>query len=253
MQLEDKQLEGPELEREQQLETLEEGEAKETELPVLAGVEVRDAELLHRGRLFDAMQAILAGNELGIGKLYLPQRETEALEFLQAAMTGRDSLGRFVFAEDRATLLEQALAVLQENLTHGDAEQLATLETRYAEMTEHVAVLREQLDSLEEAQDDEGFFFHKDVEGGAQADEPPDEPETDAKPEPLADYLRAPELPDRPAHVSTLDGPAVQERTPHVTTLDGPAVAERKAHVSTLDKGGPEAPVRSDHVSTLGD
>src|SRR5262249_19810303 len=114
MQLEDKELEGPELEREQRLEVLEQPR-EEVELPVLVGVEARDIELLHRGRLFEAMQAILAENELNIAALYMPRRETEALEFLQAAVLGKDSLGRFVFAEDRASMLEQALAVLQEN------------------------------------------------------------------------------------------------------------------------------------------
>ena len=104
MRAEDKQLEGPELERAQRLETgIEQGHE---ELPVLAGEEVHDAELAHRGRLFDAIQLILSRGQLNVSLLHLPQREAHALEFLQTAVTGRDvNLGKFVYAEDRSAML----------------------------------------------------------------------------------------------------------------------------------------------------
>src|SRR5262245_32594010 len=105
MRLEDKQLEGPELEREEGLEKHEDGPSEQTALPVLVGEEARDVGLLHRGRVLDAMQAMLARSDVDVGALYLPQRESEALTFLKTAVSGEDSLGRFVYAEDRASLL----------------------------------------------------------------------------------------------------------------------------------------------------
>ncbi|MBX3155756.1 MAG: hypothetical protein KF773_07140 [Deltaproteobacteria bacterium] len=228
MDFEDKKLEGAELEREQRLEVREEVQEQEEELPVLAGEEVRDGELLHRSRLFDAMRSILAGNELGIGNLHLPRRASEALEFLQAAVQGRDARGQFVYAEDRASMLEQALAVLQENLTHGDAAELAQLEATYGEMTERVAELRDELTGLAEAQDDIEHLLQREARKDDGEDDDDDARDGDgdqaaADVEPLADYLRAPALPERPPHVST------------------------------LSDGGPEAPPRRDHVSTLGE
>ncbi|HEY5938674.1 MAG TPA: hypothetical protein VIU61_28680, partial [Kofleriaceae bacterium] len=153
MRAEEKELEGPELEREVGLE-VEEAKEEEEEMPILAAEEVVDAELLHKGRLFDALQLILADEELNISLLYLPQREANALEFLQAAVTGQDSMGEFVFAEDRGVLLEQALAVLQANLTQGDQAQLAELHAKFDQLSERVGTLRAELLSLEDAQDD---------------------------------------------------------------------------------------------------
>ena len=112
MELEDKQLEGRDLDRELQLEN----ERDIDELPVVVE-DVVDVELQHRGKLYDALQLILADAELAVSRLGLPQRETAALEALQAAVAGRDpTMGTFVFAEDRQRLLEQALAVLQQNI-----------------------------------------------------------------------------------------------------------------------------------------
>src|SRR5512138_1346054 len=154
MRLEDKELEGPDLERAQRLEVLEQTAEKDRELPEQATEQVVDVELEHRSRLFDALQLLLAGGELDIALLYLPARETLALEALQAAVHGRDSLGQFVYAEDRAALLEQALAVLQQNLTHGSASELAALHAKYDELTDELATIRESLLDLEDAQDE---------------------------------------------------------------------------------------------------
>jgi hypothetical protein len=150
MRAEDKALEGPELEHLAEAET-----RKQDELPVLAGSEVQDLELDHRGRLFDALQLILAGEQLTVSLLQLPQREAHALEFLQTAVTGREvHQGSFVYAEDRRAMLEQALAVLQQNLTHGSAAELAELHAKFAGLSTRVAELRDQLVELEDAQDE---------------------------------------------------------------------------------------------------
>jgi hypothetical protein len=153
---EEKQLEGPELEQavttERQIES---EERQEEELPQLAGEEVRDAELQHRSRLFDALRLIVEGEQLTVSLLGLPQRETHALEALQTAVNGRDvHMNGFVFAEDRKVLLEQALAVLQANLTFGDSAELAELHGRYDSLVERIGALREELTNLEDAQDD---------------------------------------------------------------------------------------------------
>jgi hypothetical protein len=225
MDLEEKKLEGAELARDVELEEVVEGPEEETELPVIAGEEVHDIELAHRGRLFDAMQLILAGDKVSVSALYLPQRETEALEFLQTAVSGKDTLGMFVYAEDRASLFEQALAVLQENITHGNAEEIAQLEAKYGAMSDQVSELRHQLSELAEAQDDEERL-REDHKDKADDDKPPQDKPPDAETKPvegLADYLR------------------------------GPEISDKSPHVSTLDKGGPEAPPLADHVSTLGE
>src|SRR5262249_18981602 len=121
-----------------------------------AGEAVRDLELEHRSTLFDAIRSVLAGQNVTVSLLYLPQRETQALEALQTAVRGQDSIGEVVFAGDPSGLLEQALAVLQQNVTHGEPAQLAALHTKFDELTSRVEELRDRLVSLEDAQDE--FF-----------------------------------------------------------------------------------------------
>ncbi|HEU0033264.1 MAG TPA: hypothetical protein VFQ53_21675 [Kofleriaceae bacterium] len=225
MRAEDKELEGPELEREQRLE--EENNLREQdELPVLAGEEVADLELGHRGRLFDALQLILAREQINISLLQLPQRETHALEFLQTAVSGRDvHLGDFVYAEDRRALLEQALAVLQQNLTHGSPSELAELQSKYDALTEDIAELRDTLLDLEDAQDDmiEEHARQK-LEEASEGDEPEegDEPAGDVEPgfvEAARSSLVGPERPEPAKPPSTLSGEPAVERAEHVSTL----------------------------------
>lgn len=262
MRLEDKELEGPDLEREQGLEELsDETHEHDRELPQLAGPEVVDTELVHRSRMFDALQAILAGENLAIPMLYLPQRETRALEALQAAVTGRDrSMNTFLFAEDRQALLEQALAVLQQNLTHGDAETLAVLSTKYDELTEHVADLRHQLLDLEDAQDD--LIEQKQPRELAKPDATDtDDTDTSAEPgfleaaldeldRPRPSTLTGPDLPEVAKPASTLDGSEDLDVAPRPTSLTGPDLPAPAAHVSALDAPGPEAAPPA-YVSTL--
>lgn len=266
MRLEDKELEGPDLEREQGLEKLEdETHENDKELPEHAGTELIDAELAHRDRLFDALQLILAKEDVSIPMLYLPQREAQALEALQAAVTGRDrSMNTFVFAEDRKSLLEQALSVLQQNLTRGDQATLAALHAKYDEMTENVAALREELLGLEDAQDDliEQKRPDKTV-GEAPETEDADESVTGFiasalnalaqvaldHPQEFQSTLSGAERPEVAKGPSTLDGPEV-EVVEKPTTLAGAELPDRAAHVSMLDAAGPEA-TKAAYVSAL--
>lgn len=219
MRVEDKELEGPELEREQRVESAAQ-EREEAPLPVLAGDEIRDVGLEHRSRVLDALQLILAREQVNLGLLYLPARETQALEALQAAVTGADSVGEFVFAEDRRSLLEQALAVLQQNVTHGEPAQVAELQSRFTELTDRVTTLRDELENLEDSQE-ERDEWHIAARwgygpGGSAA------PDTTDKPKPGADgdaRLDGPER-EQPAKVSTLAGPGPAiEKLPAPTTL----------------------------------
>jgi hypothetical protein len=270
LRAEDKELEGPELEREPRLEE-EHVRAEEPELPILAEQEVVDIELVHRSRLFDALELILAEAHVEIGQLQLPEREMHALEFLQAAVSGRDELGTFVYAEDRRNLLEQSLAILQANITHGDATKLSELHAKFDTMSERVATLRAELSSLEDAQDE---LFAQDREGAKAeasdtADKPGDKPAKkpdkeslgfisralnaisgrsndnaslydgpEAKHEPKPSTLSGPDVPDKPKPASTLAGPDVPVPARPASTLSGPDRAEPAKPGSTLD--GPE-------------
>ncbi len=274
MRLEDKELEGPDLEREQGLEQLEDGTHEHDKaLPEHAGPEVVDAELSHRTRMFDALQALLAGENLSIPMLYLPQREAQALEALQSAVTGRDrSMNTFLFAEDRKSLLEQALSVLQQNLTRGDSATLTALHAKYDQLTEHVANLRDELLGLEDAQDDLIEQKQRDEEvtsGDAPDTEDKDEDdsvtgfiasalnalaqvaqvEADAAPQPFRSTLVGPDLPEDTKLGSTLDGPEVKVED-KTSALAGPDLPAPAPHVSLLDTPGPEV-TKPEHVSVL--
>ncbi len=249
MRLEDKELEGPELERDERVGLREQRETVEAdhELDGMPKPELVDLELAHPSRLLDALQMILDGEYLEVELLYLPQRETRALESLQMAVTGRDpGMGTFVFADDRAELLEQALAVLQQNLTHGSPAALAELETHYAKLTDRVAELRERLVDLEDAQDE--LMEHQADREVATAPTDTDDRDADSKPgfvgeavEELGSTLTGPERPEPAKTPSTLVGPAASqssEPAPFSSTLgdglDEEAIRASGAHARAV-------------------
>jgi hypothetical protein len=228
---EEKQVEGHTVEQEVGLEKLDET-VEQQELPDVGGEQLRD-ERADGSMLLDAMRQILANSPLNIEQLGLPARELRALDALQKSVSGRSDTHMFVFAEDRKSLLEQALAVLQPNLT---AETSDSLE----QMTKHVAALRHKLTNLSDAQDelmaDEKERF---IEAAAETEDKPGKP---AKPSD----------PDAPRPASTVKGPgpAVEWKEKPITVDKGPE-AKREEHVTTLTKG-PEVK-REDKVTTLGD
>lgn len=276
MRAEDKELEGPDLEREER--TREVAAHEEEELPAIGGEELRDLELEHRSTLFDAIRLVLAGEKVVVSLLYLPQRETHALEALQAAVNGQDSVGEFVFAEDRRALLEQSLGVLQQNVTHGDSEQLAELHAKFDELTARVTELRERLVNLEDAQDDlfdeKRQYEEEAVEDDGDKDDKPGTPATPGKPGAPAKpgkpatpgkpttpgkpatpgkaedaSLYGPERPAPPTPPSTLAGPERPAPPAPPSTLYGNAPPEPPPPPSTL--AGPERLVPSPPPSTL--
>jgi hypothetical protein len=240
---EEKELEGPELEREEQLQ--EESARDEEQLPDLGGEALRDIELEHRSTLFDAIRLVLAGEHVTVSLLYLPQRETHALEALQAAVSGQDSVGEFVFAEDRRALLEQSLAVLQQNVTHGKPEQLAELHAKFDELTERVGELRHRLLNLEDAQEE---LLGSELQHGKAVSDEGDKGDggggdgADAASAASA-ALDGPERPVAPKPPSTLAGDAPPETPRPASTLAGDAPPEAPRPASTLvGDAPPEAP-----------
>lgn len=191
--------------------------------------ELRDE---HREVLMGAMHAILERDTIAISQLALPARELRALEYLQAAVSGKEALGRFVYAEDRRTMLEQALAILQPNLAQ-DVEV----------MVEQVDVLRGHLVNLEDAQE-EKFGW----EQGAELEEVP---ETTEKP----DEDRSLDGPERevakPASTVADGGPEAPEKADAPSTLSKGAAVEREEAASTLSSGDP-VPDRPSAASSLG-
>jgi TolA-binding protein len=266
---EERELEGQDLERDARTQGAVERERdKSEELPDYAGEVAVDLELDHRSRLFEAVRLVLAEEHLSIELLYLPQRETHALIALKSAVDGRDHVGEFVFAEDRKALLEQSLAVLQQNITHSDPAQLAELQSKFGELHERVAELRDRLTSLEDAQEDileeRNRMLEEEAAGGGDsgdddsASEATDTAATDGSlyeperpvPPRAPSSLAGPDLPAQPPRPSSLAGPDLPAQPPRPSSLAGPdrsdeptasAAEAAPAGTETGARSGPDA------------
>jgi hypothetical protein len=147
-------------------------------------------------------------------------------------------------------MLEQALAVLEPILEHGDDALVHDLDDIRAQVGE----LRERLTNLEDAQDE--LLVEDDGEIKAETDEQPPEdarldgPERPPRPKP-ASALSGPERPPEPAKPMTLTGPAIPDEPAKPSTLSGAELPARPAAPSTLS-GTPiaDAPAQP---TTLGD
>ncbi len=240
MRAEDKQVEGPDLTRAEQHRL---SEQEPTALPEIAGEEVRDIDRERGTRLIDAMREILGDNVVNVEQLGLPARELRALKALQQAVTGKGELDEFVFAEDRKSLLEQALAVLQPNLSNGQTSELAEMAGALELLTQSVAQMREQLTNLSDAQDellgDERERFLTAIAA-----------ETDDK---AGDKPAKPLDPDAPRPASTVSGPGPEvTRGERLSTVIGGPEAKREERPSTVSGPGPEVK-REDAPTTLGE
>ena len=223
MREDEKQVDGPDLEREQEKETL--VEDKEEELLPDAGEQARAIDQERSGMLLGAMRMILDKQQLLVSSLHLPQREERALEALQAAVSGRTSnTDRFVYAEDRRSMLEQALAVLQPNLAGGDKTLLAEMHEQMSMLTRRVSEVRNQLEHLEEAQ--EGLSAHEIHANKAEAGD------TDDKPKPTPSDLDAPN--PAPSSPSSLVGPDLKEAPRPASSLTGPALEQASKPPTSL-------------------
>ena len=269
MRAEDKEVDGPDLVRaEKKQNELERGD--DEEVRELTGEAVREAHGADRAMILDAMRSILEESQLSVESLHLPKRELLALEALQAAVNGRDSkLDQFMYATDRSEMLEQALAVLQPNLTYGDAK---AIDGMFKDMVVRVGDLRRNLKGLEDAQDEllDGSQKHGlgKAEGGDTDDKPkPDDGDAtltgpERKVPAKASSLLGPDLAQAPKAASTLAGPAAETARP-ASSLDGPetertserwgAGPDPKIAKLASSLGGAEAPDNPAAPSTLGD
>jgi hypothetical protein len=229
---EEKVVDGPELERDEGKESLEDEDVEA--LPELVDEQVVDREVEHRDQVLAATRAIFARETIVVDTLQLPKRELIALEFLKAAVDGRDrDLAKWIYAEDRRDMLEQALAVLEPILERHDGAMASELD----EVRVRVGELRVRLWNLEDAQDellveDDGEVKAETESGDKPADASLDGPERPAAPKP-ASTLSGPERAPEPARSTTLVGPDVRE-SPRPSTLGGPALPDEPSKPTTL-------------------
>jgi len=236
------------------------------QLPETVGEAVTESSMELRGALLGAIRMVLADQQVHVAELALPAREARALEALQLAVTGQSELGAFLYASDRRDMLEQALAVLQPDLTHTDAQTARELQAQLSEITARVGELRHTLTSLDDAQDELVEVQQKAaLEETESDDKPKPKPSDPDAPRPATTLtgpalpdtapppttLVGPALPDAPTPPTTLVGPALPDAPTPPTTLVGPDLPETRTPPTTLV--GPELPAVPPPVTTLGD
>lgn len=222
MRQEDKEVDGPDLEKaEERKRETELVEENEDELYDLDGLPETTLDGDRAIDVLAAMKQILAGDSLVINDLKLPKRQLVALEALKTAVEGKDQrLSQFVYAEDRRTLLEQALAVLQPEIAsmQGAGKQ-------FDEMLAKVGTLREKLNVLEDSEEEliEGRVndYAKD---GNDTDDKPDEPDNSDldDPKPAAKKADAKKPDDKTDDDQSLTGPERPVPPKGPTTLGDP-------------------------------
>jgi hypothetical protein len=216
-------------------------------LPAPAVEAIQEASRQQRMQLLGAIRMILGQERLDIRELRMPQRETQALEALQAAVQGRSSQLQFVFASDRRDLLEGALAVLQPDLTRTDDKTARELHAQLDDLSERLADLRHRLSALEDAQEEPVRHHEADrIVTAPPEDSKPSDPDAPRPPT----TLTGPELPAEKPVPTTLTGPELPAEKPAPTTLTGPELPEQAPVPSTLT--GPELPEAPPAPSTLG-
>jgi hypothetical protein len=225
----------------------------EDRLPQPVVEAIQDASRERANQLLGAVRMILGRERIDIERLAMPARETRALHALRAAVEGKSAeLDQFVYACDRRDLLERALGVLQPDLTQTDDKTARELAAQLEDMSRRIGELREQLSSLEDAQDE---LLHTQeaaeivaAPGDKPTPKPPPRPVDPDAPRP-ATALTGPELPAAPPAPSTLTGPDLPPAPPVPSTLTGPDLPPARPAPSTLS--GPELPEPGPAPSTL--
>jgi hypothetical protein len=224
---EDKEVDGPELEQAE--ERKRENELVEEDEEALLDLDGKPYEMQHDrergGVAVAAMRHILEGRHIVINDLDLSKRELKALEALKTAKTGKSGdLDKFVYAEDRRTLLEQALAVLQPDLVHLDSDS-------FDDLIKEVSDLRTQLNERQDAQEE--LPRHAEVEKTSETDtdDKDDEDKDDDK---------------------SLDGPERKLEKPKSTLSEGKELKAGEKPKSSLADGKEVTPTAKGPTS-LGD
>jgi hypothetical protein len=217
---EDKEIDGPDLEhaeeRKRENELVEE---KEDELHDLDGLPETTLDPVRSGTVLAAIKQVLAGEHIIINDLALDKRHLTALEALKTAVEGKDQqLSRFVYAEDRRTLLEQALAVLQPEIV-----SIAALGEPFEQLVKDVGELREQLNELEDAEGEliDGLFARQKAKPPSNDGDKDDEDEDDGVKGDDDTSLTGPPR-DIVKPSSSLTGPARDAPAKGPTTLGDP-------------------------------
>jgi hypothetical protein len=210
---EDKQVDGPELERaEERKRESELVEEKDDALYDLDGQPEHTVDREQSSGVVAAMKTIMKGEQIVINDLKLSKRHQTALEALKTAVEGKDqSLSQFVYAEDRRTLLEQALAVLQPELA-----DLSQLGQPFQDLLKTVGELRDKLNVLEDSEEELVEGRAKDyVQTEGDTDDKPDDDDDDRS------LTGPPRDIKKPA--SQLGGPERKAEPKPATTLGDPA------------------------------
>jgi hypothetical protein len=240
---EDKEVDGFELERAEERKRESDLIAEdEEELHDLEGRREVERDRSRTDVIAGAMHRILAREHLVINDLDLDRRELRALEALKTAVDGRDQeLSAFVYAEDRSTLLEQALAVLQPDLVN--LERLGG--ESFDELVSDVAELRAELDMLQDAEAELGPREPASDKGEAgDSDDKPDSSDDDAS-------LTGPERKQAPKPPSSLAGSERKDEQKPPSSLTGPERKDEPKPASSLT--GPERKEAPRPPTSLGD
>jgi hypothetical protein len=151
VRVEEKEVDGQDLLRAEQKDSLLEREDKELQqgLTNERAVDKESDEVL-----LATLRDILEKHPVNVRALGLPPRETKALEQLQEAVSGRDHMNAFVFADDRRSKLDQSLAILQPTLSSSHSSIVGGLRWDMNHLVSEIQGLREDLRELEDAQED---------------------------------------------------------------------------------------------------
>ncbi|MCE9579282.1 MAG: hypothetical protein K8W52_39525 [Deltaproteobacteria bacterium] len=234
------------VEREDQVAILESGAA-----PDAARASEVDTSVAHFFELSAVIEALLHGDEIDVSALAVGEHERAAIDYLVAAITGRDH-GRFVYAEDRLTMLNQALAVLQPVLAVGAVMSEIDAVDRYHALVTDVGELRDALDALSDAQEEVFAQDHPPPLARDEDDTPPADAGGD-EPRPTT-LVGDPEAVIVEQPTTLVGGPeALLEERP--TTLVGSPEVVLEERPTTLLGGPEDAPEVSieERASTLYD
>lgn len=227
MRQEDKEVDGPELEKaEERKRENELIEDKDDELYDLDGKPYEPEQERERsGSVVAAMRMIFEREHIVINDLKLPQRELKALEALNTAVRGKSGdLDKFVYAEDRRALLEQALAVLQPDLV-----SIEKLGEPFEQLMKDVSGLRTQLNDREDAEEE--VIHRPEVEKKAETDSEDDKDDKDYKDDKDDDdkSLTGPERKVEKPKSSLAEGKDVKPAEKKATSLGDPKEIEQAA------------------------
>jgi hypothetical protein len=131
------------------------------------------------GEVTDQVAAALHGQRPDLGEdRGLSSDEKAALRLLTSAASGQDLIDEQpLLAEDRLAMLNHALALLQPTLALGLTPELAGMRDRYDQLVTDVTELREHLEQLDGAQEEQAAEERAEAEAeGADEDDPEEKP-----------------------------------------------------------------------------